>query len=93
VFFLLRNYHKENVKRFLDILQNKYWQKVYFDIIENGLCYNSKMLKISGRDLLSLGFSGEKIGKTLEILTDKVILGETDNEKEALIIEAKKQLG
>ena len=46
-------------------------------------------LKIDGNDLKELGFSGEEIGKTLKILLDDVIDGKIENEKSALLYEAK----
>lgn len=57
----------------------------------SGVPYKLSMLNIDGSDLLSMGFSGFEIGKTLIQLQEKVILGELKNEKELLKNEALKQ--
>jgi Icc-related predicted phosphoesterase len=57
----------------------------------SGVPYKLSMLNIDGSDLLSIGFSGFEIGKTLAQLQEKVILGELKNEKELLKNEALKQ--
>ena len=57
----------------------------------SGIPYKLSMLNIDGSDLLSMGFSGFEIGKTLAQLQEKVILNELKNEKELLKNEALKQ--
>ena len=57
----------------------------------SGVPYKLSMLNIDGSDLLSIGFSGFEIGKTLAQLQEKVILGALKNEKELLKNEALKQ--
>jgi Icc-related predicted phosphoesterase len=57
----------------------------------SGVPYKLSMLNIDGSDLLSMGFSGFEIGKTLAQLQEKVILGELKNEKDLLKNEALKQ--
>ena len=59
-------------------------------IIRDGECYNLKMLAISGVDLLHIGITdGETIGKTLDLLLNRVITGELSNDKDRLISAAK----
>lgn len=48
-------------------------------------------LKISGKDLISLGFAGEEIGKTLSALLNATAHGTVKNEKDALIAVAKRE--
>jgi hypothetical protein len=48
-------------------------------------------LKISGKDLISLGFVGEEIGKTLSALLNATAHGTVKNEKDALISVAKRE--
>ena len=56
------------------------------DILKKEECFSLKQLKINGSDLISLGFpKGRMIGETLNILLEKVISGECENEKEALL--------
>ena len=60
-------------------------------ILENGDCYNLRMLAVNGSDLLHMGLNtGEEIGETLRVLLEKVIRDELPNEKAALVDEAKK---
>lgn len=55
-------------------------------IIASGECYSLRQLAVNGSDLLHIGVrSGVQIGKTLDLLLDKVIAGELPNEKEALL--------
>ncbi|MBR5535235.1 MAG: CCA tRNA nucleotidyltransferase [Clostridia bacterium] len=54
--------------------------------IENeGECFSLKKLEVNGRDLTQMGFEGRKIGEILNMLLEKVIDGEVENKKEALI--------
>ena len=48
-------------------------------------CFTLTSLKISGADLLALGFKGKEIGDTLNKLLDEVIEERLPNEREALI--------
>ena len=52
-------------------------------------CYKISQLKINGEDLKKIGFYGEKIGKTLNLLLDLVIAEKTLNEHTELINVAK----
>lgn len=51
---------------------------------ENG-CLSLSDLEVDGNDLISFGYRGKEIGKTLEKLLDKVLKGEIENKKENLI--------
>ena len=65
----------------LDIIKENY------NIIKNDIneCYNVKTLKVDGNDLISLGYSGKKIGEILNKVLDLVIDGKLQNDKEKLI--------
>ena len=55
------------------------------EIIERNDCYSVKQLAVNGRDLIEAGFpEGEKIGETLELLLEKVIVDQSLNTKEKL---------
>lgn len=53
--------------------------------LESGRPYEISGLKIGGKELLSLGYSGKSVGVILRHLLDKVIDGELENDKRALI--------
>lgn len=48
-------------------------------------CLKISDLKVDGNDLISLGYSGKEIGRTLEKLLDKVIKNEIKNSREDLL--------
>lgn len=48
-------------------------------------CLKISDLKIDGNDLISLGYKGKEIGKTLKILLEKVLKNELTNSKEKLL--------
>ena len=54
-------------------------------IRKNHLCCTVKELDITGRELITLGFSGADIGGMLGILLDEVIEGKITNEKDILV--------
>lgn len=57
----------------------------YFDEIEaKGECVNLGQLTVSGRDLISLGFSGEKVGRILDYLLTGVIENKIQNDPASL---------
>ena len=59
-------------------------------IIAAGECYSLRQLAVNGSDLIHIGVgSGVRIGKTLDLLLDKVIAGELPNDKEVLLAYAK----
>lgn len=70
-----------------DILAVKLVMK---QVLAEQQCFKIKDLAINGHDLINIGFNqGPGIGKVMKHLLDKVIDGELENEREALIEEAK----
>ena len=67
---------KEALKRVLETAQK---------IIENNKCFSLSQLAVNGNDLIEIGYKGAEIGGILQELLEKVISGETVNEREALI--------
>lgn len=61
-------------------------------IIAESQCFSLKDLNINGNDLISLGFSGKKIGELLNLILNEVIDGKLENEKDELINFAKNHL-
>ena len=55
------------------------------EILEKEECFSLKNLSINGNDLISLGYKGKEIGKTLDFLLSLVIEGKAKNEKEKLL--------
>ena len=53
-------------------------------ILRSGECWNMSMLRIGGRDLAPLGYSGREMGEELKRLLDHVIDHPDDNESEIL---------
>lgn len=63
----------------------------YFDEIEGrGECVSIGQLAIGGRDLMTLGYSGEAVGKMLDYLLTEVMENRIKNEASALLGAAKK---
>ncbi len=60
------------------------------DIVKSGECYMPKQLKISGNELVGLGYKGRKVGEALGYLLDCVIRGELENDAEKLKEAAKR---
>ena len=60
------------------------------EIINGNECFSIKDLKINGNDLISMGFEGKEIGKTLQKCLDGVIDGKVKNEYNNLIDYTKK---
>lgn len=52
-------------------------------------CLSVSELELNGNDLKGLGLNGKEIGKTLDLLLDKVLKEEIDNKKELLLAAAK----
>lgn len=60
-------------------------ENILNEILENDECYNLKQLAINGNDLIEMGIpQGQLLGLLLDIILDKVIKGEIENDKEAL---------
>ncbi|MCH5194907.1 MAG: HD domain-containing protein [Oscillospiraceae bacterium] len=60
------------------------------EIIEQGMCIKIADLKVSGNDMIELGFSGAKIGEVLKSLLDAVLDDKTNNTYDELMEYAKK---
>lgn len=69
----------ERIKSLKDI------ESLLDEIISEEECFNLKDLKINGRDLVELGFSGCEIGKTLKVILDAVVDGKIDNNKDEIL--------
>lgn len=54
-------------------------------VIAEGEPFTVKDLAVNGNDMLSLGLQGKQIGNVLNMLLDKVINNELENEKDSLI--------
>ena len=63
---------------------------LYHEIIADQECFSLKQLAVSGKELLTLGFQGPAVGKTLNTLLAKVITGELVNNQALLLTAAKK---
>ena len=60
-------------------------QSMLREILENGEPYKISDLKISGKNLINMGISGEKIGETLEYLRKSVVYNPEQNKKSVLL--------
>ena len=60
-------------------------ESLIFEIANGGECLTLKDLKINGNDLLNLGFSGRKIGESLNLCLQKVLDGDLQNDKAELL--------
>lgn len=55
-------------------------------VIKDNICYSYKNMQINGNDLIKLGYTkGPNIGKTLNIILNKIINGNLQNNKPDLI--------
>lgn len=63
-------------------------QKIIDDIIQSGECYSISGLKITGRDLVRIGFRGPQIGEVLSELLELVIIGKIENAEGVLLRKA-----
>lgn len=59
------------------------------EVFYSGECFSLSRLAVDGKDISALGFKGSKVGYVLQKLLSRVILGETENDKETLLNEAK----
>ena len=65
-------------------------EQVYEEILAAGECFSLKDLKITGRDLIAMGFApGPKLGETLNRLLEAVVDDPALNTREALTERAK----
>ena len=60
------------------------------EIEAENACLSLKDLAVNGHDLIQLGFSGREIGKTLNLLLEKVMEEQLPNEKETLLASLQK---
>ena len=74
--------------RSLLMLSDGSLEEKILDVFESGEAYRISDLKISGRELVSLGLKGASVGELLTVLLDLVIDGELENSREALLLEA-----
>lgn len=75
-----------------DLLDEEAYELVYSiaeKMLEEQVCLAPKDLAIGGKELMDLGFSGEKIGKAQRMLFEQVMEEKLPNEKEALLDFAK----
>ena len=85
------------VKRADNLAQNPeyFWLEKLGDMekiakeIEKENCFTLSSLKITGNDLIDLGFKGKEIGDALNKLLDEVIEEKLQNEREALLSKIK----
>ena len=59
--------------------------KALDSVIDSGEPTSLSALEIDGRELISLGFVGEAVGRALDRLMLAVIRGECPNKREALV--------
>ena len=55
------------------------------NIIVAGECFSLRDLKVNGRDFIELGYSGKEIGTALNLLLEKVVDGEIENNRVDLL--------
>ena len=60
-------------------------ERILRTLIEQQSCFSLRQLAVNGNDLIALGLSGQRIGKTLDALLNRVIEGELPNQREALL--------
>lgn len=71
---------KENLKDIEEL------RRIKEGIVADGECVSLKMLAVNGRDIIDMGITdGKRIGEILNLLLEKVIDGEVENEKDKLI--------
>ena len=59
-------------------------------LLAEDACFSLKQMEVNGHDLMTLGLTGPAIGKTLNLLLEKIVNGELPNEKEVLMKQARK---
>ena len=60
-------------------------QKLYTEVTSDTYAYTLSQLKITGKDLLALGYKGKEIGETLHTLLEMVMQEKIHNTKEELL--------
>lgn len=62
------------------------WERWYHEVIEDGDCYNLKMLAVKGKDLIDAGIApGKEMGEILGRLLERVLEDPALNERETLM--------
>ena len=73
-----------------DMLSYSIAEKQIDEIEQSDACLKISDLKVNGKEIMALGFSGREIGNILNKLLELVIAEKTENKKEALLATAKK---
>lgn len=61
------------------------------EVLREEQCFKLRDMKVNGNDILSLGVpEGKRVGEILQILLNKIIAGDLENDYEVLIGEAKR---
>lgn len=61
-------------------------ESILNEVLNNDECYSLKQLAINGNDLIEMGIpQGQLLGLFLDIILDKVVEGEIENNREALL--------
>lgn len=80
--------HDENFRGYLTFTNQI--ESVFDDIVRENEAFSLADLKIGGQDIIKLGIApGPKISEILDVLLEKVIDGELENKKPALLASAK----
>lgn len=66
------------------------FQEIITQLVEESSCLTLKDLAVNGHDLISLGLSGQDVGRCLNALLARVLDEELPNEKSALIAEIRR---
>lgn len=74
-----------------DTFDIKNAEYLYNEIQNDNYCWNLKDLNINGKDLIELGYAGKDISVELNYLLDEVINENIQNDKQSLIVNAKKK--
>jgi tRNA nucleotidyltransferase (CCA-adding enzyme) len=69
----------------LDSIDYFKYMDIAYDILSKNDCLAIKDLKINGNDLISLGYSGKKIGIILEDVLDNILNYNLDNNYDDII--------
>lgn len=54
-------------------------------LLAEDACFSLKQMAVKGKDLTAMGLSGPAVGRTLNVLLERVVDGELPNEREALL--------
>lgn len=62
-------------------------------LLEEDACFSLRQLAVDGNDMLRLGLRGPAVGRALNELLDAVVNGTLNNERTALLAEARRRAG